>query len=262
MNNPSFKFVPPSVHQKSFNCPHCGAFSNMDWFTLCVNKIEDVPKIISETFLRNSEYILSNEQDQYYYMRTLSGDLFVGGENHLYTNKKIVNLNVSRCCCCDQISVWVYDKMIWPVRGSAPQPNSDLPDDIKRDYNEASAILDISPRGAAALLRLAVQKLCKHLGEPGGNINDDIKSLVQKGLSPDVQKALDIVRIIGNDAVHPGQIDLRDDRQTAEQLFRLVNFIAEETITRKKHLDALYSSLPESKRQQIERRDGKSPSDK
>jgi hypothetical protein len=38
-----------------------------------------------------------------------------------------------------------------------------------------------------------------------------------------VQQSLDIVRVIGNDAVHPGQIDLTDDIETATKLFVLIN---------------------------------------
>ncbi len=101
-------------------------------------------------------------------------------------------------------------------------PNPDLPDHIIRDYEEARGILRDSPRGAAALLRLCVQKLCMHLGEKGKNIDDDIASLVSKGLNPLVQKSLDIVRVIGNEAVHPGVIDLNDDRDTASQLLILI----------------------------------------
>ncbi len=108
------------------------------------------------------------------------------------------------------------------------------------------------------MLRLAIQKLCIHLGQPGKNINNDIKALVQGGLDPRVQKALDVVRVIGNNAVHPGEIDV-DDLETAETLFRLVNLIAEKMITEPKHLDDVYNDLPAAVREAIEKRDGKLP---
>jgi len=123
------------------------------------------------------------------------------------------------------------------------------------DYEEASTILDLSPRGAAALLRQAIQRLCVHLGEKGDNINADIAALVEKGLDVRVQQALDVVRVIGNNAVHPGQIDLRDDRATAEKLFGLVNLIAENRISQPKHVAEMFGALPEGARKAIERRD-------
>ena len=107
----------------------------------------------------------------------------------------------------------------FPGIKSGVLPNRDLPDDILRDFEEAREIANSSPRGAAALLRLCVQKLCTHLAEKGKNINDDIASLVRKGLNPKIQQSLDIVRVIGNEAVHPGELDLKDDRETALLLF-------------------------------------------
>ncbi|MBF0638764.1 DUF4145 domain-containing protein [Pseudomonas protegens] len=144
-----------------------------------------------------------------------------------------------------------------PVVGNVVPANPDMPSDIKRDYDEASSILNQSPRGAAALLRLAIQKLCKELGQPGKNINDDIKSLVSSGLSSMVQQALDTVRVIGNSAVHPGQIDIKDDRQTAESLFRLINLIVEKMVSEPKHVQAMYDALPGNLVQAIKDRDGK-----
>jgi hypothetical protein len=86
-------------------------------------------------------------------------------------------------------------------------------------------VFGASPRSSAALLRLAIQKLCKHLGFPGDNINADIKAMVGQGLAVQVQRALDIVRVIGNEQVHPGVLDVRDDPEMATRLFELVNFI-------------------------------------
>ena len=170
--------------------------------------------------------------------------------------KFLCHMFLSECFSCGAISIWVEDKLIYPKSGEAPPANPDLPDDIRRDYDEASTILDLSPRGAAALLRLAIQKICKELDQPGKNINDDIGALVAKGLDQDVQEALDIVRVIGNEAVHPGKIDLRDDRETAAVLFSLLNLIVDKMISHPKRLKEVYSNLPKEKLEGIKNRDG------
>lgn len=133
---------------------------------------------------------------------------------------------VAECAHCKKASIWEGQEIVFPMTLTSPDPNPDLPDDIKRDYEEARQILASSPRGSAALLRLAIQKLCVHLEEKGENINEDIGALVAKGLPTMVQQALDLVRVIGNNAVHPGQIDLNDDKKVADKLFPLVNVIA------------------------------------
>jgi len=144
--------------------------------------------------------------------------------------------------------------MLYPDVGCAPQPNPDLPKSVSEIYLEAASISTKSPRGAAALLRLAVQLLCNELGEEGKNINKDIAELVKKGLPERVQQALDIVRVIGNNAVHPGQIDV-DDAEVVAKLFELINVIAEYTISMPQRIENIYSDLPETAISQIEKRD-------
>ena len=167
----------------------------------------------------------------------------------------ISNLTYSQCKHCDNYVIWRNSKMIFPDTGGAPMPNNDLPEEIKADYEEARTILNKSPRGAAALLRLCIQKLCKDLGESGKDINKDIGNLVKKGLPIKVQQSLDIVRVIGNDAVHPGQMDLKDDVETATKLFVITNFIAEVMITQPKEVEKLFNSLPKNKLDGIADRD-------
>ena len=130
-----------------------------------------------------------------------------------------------------------------------------MPEEIKEDFDEARQVFPTSARSSAALLRLAIQKLCKHLGYPGTDLNKDIGKMVANGLSPTVQQAFDAVRVIGNESVHPGQIDLRDDPDTALQLFNLVNFIVEEMITKPRRVKEIYSKIPQGKLQQIGQRD-------
>lgn len=130
-----------------------------------------------------------------------------------------------------------------------------MPDDIKQDYLEARAIATLSARGAAALLRLAIDKLTTQLGAKGARIDQRIQDLVDNGLDPLVQQMLDSVRVIGNDSVHPGQIDLRDDPQLLQSMFWLVNEIVDERISKPKRVDAIYATLPEDKRKRIEERD-------
>lgn len=150
-----------------------------------------------------------------------------------------------------------FEKVLHPLGASAPKPVEGMPEVVKVTFVEAGNILDVSPKGAAALLRLALQQLLIHLGEKGENINHDIGELVKKGISPTVQQALDSLRVIGNNAVHPGQIDFNDNINTAKELFDLLNFIVEITITKKRQIETIYNRLPSSYRNGIQDRDSK-----
>lgn len=216
------KHIQPTLKLTSYHCPNCGILAEQTW----------------------SESIDCN-----YYGRLANGD-------KRHTSFKLPDFTIAKCRHCEQPNIWLSDKMVYPLTGNVEMANSDLPDDIKNDYDEAKNIVNISPRGAAALLRLAVQKLCIHLGEKGNNINDDIKSLVKKGLPPTMQQALDSVRVIGNNAVHPGKIDLKDDIEIAYALFGFVNVICEMLISQPKKINEYYvKHIPENIRLGIEKRD-------
>jgi hypothetical protein len=201
-------YVPPSYGATAFHCPTCGTYAHQTWSAVMDSGQANVP-----------------------------------------------GLHIARCVRCiterglashDAYSIWHKEKMIQPDNTSIAPPNSDLNSDIIDDYNEARSILNKSPRGAAALLRLCIQKLCAQLGESGKNMHSDIDNLVKKELPVQIQQALDIVRVIGNNAVHPGQMDLKDDQETATSLFELVNIIADVMITEKKRIQQMYNSLPQT----------------
>jgi Domain of unknown function (DUF4145) len=168
----------------------------------------------------------------------------------------VPGLFLAVCDHCGQFSIWLDNLMVHPSMSIASLPNPDLPEEVKRDYVEARDIMARSPRGAAALLRLAVQKFCKHLGEKGDNLNSDIAELVKKGLPVRVQQALDAVRVIGNNAVHPGQIDITDDPSTASRLFELVNIVCDYMVSQPKRIEEIYGKLPPALKDAIKERDG------
>lgn len=214
-------FVQPTFKKTAFNCPYCNAFSHMDWNLL-------------------------------YYK-------YPGGPQN-YTQMLICH-----CAHCKQPSYWQTDddnsyaattgKMVTPNINTISMPHFDMPDSVKIDYEEARQVCSLSVRSSAALLRLAVQKLCKELGEKGENINADIKSLVAKGLPVEIQQALDIIRVVGNNAVHPGQLSSDDVAEVAHSLFDLINVIVEDRIAKPKKLQELFEKLPQGARDGIERRD-------
>jgi hypothetical protein len=174
-----------------------------------------------------------------------------------YANNDSNEIRVGTCQHCEKSTLWIHNEMYFPSIGNAPTPNSEMSESVKTIYLEAASIYSKSPRGAAALLRLAVQLLCKELGQKGENINDDIKQLVKQGLPELVQQSLDIVRLTGNDAVHPGQIDT-DNSEVVIHLFNLINVIVEYMIALPKKVSGIYGSLPVYSIKTIEKRDNKS----
>ncbi len=214
------KIVYPKHKESAYNCPNCGAYAKQHWY------------LASKAVRR--------------------------GDRNLSYYGALDDYLISECDHCGEPSFWQGGKMIFPYSGTAPLPNPDLPSDIKNDYTEARNIIELSPRGAVALLRLAIQKLCVHVGEKGKNINTDIGNLVKKGLPPKMQKALDSVRVVGNNAVHPGVIDLKDDIETARKLFAFVNIIADVMITQPNEIEKFYDEkVPDNQKDAINKRDGK-----
>src|SRR5258706_15011122 len=112
------------------------------------------------------------------YANQLWGDAYAPFSGGGFT--ELTGVTFARCTHCQEESIWGGFKLIYPALTLAAPANYDLPDDIKTDYNETSSIVSSSPRGAAALLRLCIQKLCKHLGGSGKNINDDIAQFVKQ----------------------------------------------------------------------------------
>lgn len=217
------KYYPPSHGEEKFHCPHCDVFAKQFWAHIRADNIYGGNNSIRE---------LSH------FSENLDG-----------------KWTISRCEHCNKYIIWLGDKIIFPRKIEVENPNEDLEKEIQKDYLEAANVLNESPRSSAAILRLALQKLCKQLGEKGRDINNDIGELVKKGLNSTIQRSLDTLRITGNNAVHPGEIDLKDDKETVLKLFKLLNFIADKMITEPKEINSFYEELPEKTKIAVDKRD-------
>lgn len=236
-----------------FQCPHCGVVAQQQWFSN-YELSNIVFTIYQHIYLDYRAHIRDYQQNAIQEFLSTAKEGFPNDINSFVPK----SLSIATCQACGTYSLWVDQEMVYPRKVSIEPPNEDLNEEIKAIYNEAARIFLDSPRGATALLRLALQMLLKQLGKEGKNINSDIKELVEDGLSLKIQKALDLLRVIGNNAVHPGQINLDDNRDVAVKLFKILNIIANEMITKPKEIETLYEEvIPEETKKHITVRDGK-----
>lgn len=243
----------PIYRGKKFQCPHCHVTAQQTWFDADL-AAEAANQIVEHVFFDHRTRIQSYQQESISYFKKL-----LEAANKTHISKYVpYGFSVATCLSCNKISLWVNKEMVYPKASNVSPPNDDLDNEIKDLYNEASKIVGDSPKGATALLRLALQLLLKQVGKSGKNINDDIKELVAEGLNQRIQQALDLVRVVGNNAVHPGKIDLNDGKDIAVKLFQILNFIADEMITKPKALEALYANvIPDQTKIHIDQRDSK-----
>lgn len=208
---------PPSERSSYYTCPHCGTLTNQ-----------------TETHLYQS----------------VSGS---SRSAQVPSN----SITLRHCARCGNGCLWYKQKLLYPLNDTVTAlPHPDLPDDIRVDVDEARMIMNFSPRSSAALLRLSLEKLCNYLQAEGKTIDDKIRWLVrERRLDPMVQQTLDVVRVVGNEAVHPGVLDLRDDVEVVSVLFGMMNEIVEELITRPQRILKHYQRLPEDKRKAAEEKD-------
>lgn len=261
----------PRFRAPAFICPYCKAYSHQHWFALAAENIQSPPvQIVINNFELLSDhsltldYSIANKKTVSLNSKEIE---LIRGSSALVkralmvgpTTHHVINCYLSECVSCHRIAIWISEKMCVPlVNSEIPDPNPDLPSDIQDDYIEAASIFHLSPRGAAALLRLCIEKLCINVTGKRDNLNNMIGDMVSKGLDERIKMALDTVRVIGNETVHPGEIDLRDDLETARLLFELVNLIANRMITEDRMIADVYNKIPSDKISGIDQRDKRS----
>ncbi len=178
-----------------------------------------------------------------------------GGRSH-NVDTKIDDLALASCSACKGRSLWFEQQLVYPKAERAEVVPTDLPNEMKKDFEEAAGVAPISPRAAAALLRMIVEELCKKQSGKT-KFEDAIAELERRGLPPQIGTAMDVVRWNGNEALHAGRLYGNDDAATVALLFRLVTTIVAWAITDRRELQELYEKIPPDKRKAAEERRAK-----
>lgn len=132
-------------------------------------------------------------------------------------------------------------------RAPAPQ---EVPSEIRADYEEASQVLDISPKASAALSRRCLQSVLRDgAGVTPGNLATEIDKVIEEGkLQSTIADSLDAVREIGNFAAHPSKsvttgeiVDVEPDE--AEWNLDVLEALFDVFYVQPKHLEAKKAAL-------------------
>jgi hypothetical protein len=263
------KKVGPKFGIGAFCCPYCSTHSAMTWYRLAVNSYFDntdtAPVRISKNISKFDRAVAQGGLDPLGRDFEMLEGALAKVDVKEYDNRqmplntsdvesvKCVTFDVqygsaSRCANCQEIMIWAGGKMIFPRGSGAITPSENLSDQCSAIFSEAASVLDGSPRAACALLRLCLENFCEEEGYTKGRLVDKLDKMRESGLLEGVWEALEAVRVVGNDAVHPGSIRLGDKREFADILFELMNFVADSIISRREAAKRLHALLPETKR--------------
>jgi hypothetical protein len=246
--------VEPQLGAESFSCPHCHAVAHQDWYSLFL-KPENATEVVVLT-LEALMLAKGSESDQF--LQHLKDNVlaYEYQEHPRNLKVKLLNLHVSRCYNCKGFTVWVRDRLVFPVRGDEPpdfvevdfeevaedvqetaedvqhddehvQNNAEDVEEVSEDFEEAAAVLNKSPRAAAALIRICIQNMMPLLKETGQNLDERVASLVRKGLEVEIQQAMEVLQVIRKNPGQENHVDLRDEPAIATRMFESLKEILE-----------------------------------
>lgn len=239
----------------AFTCPRCGVLAPQELYQLNYGIFlhSDKTLIANKLDIELFRLSLKKEHEQNRLSERKSGNSF---RNSI----KDWELHLTICTHCEKYTVWENQNIIFPLHTSLPDPEKDMPENVKAVYNEAALVFKHSPRSAAALIRLAIETLIPQLPDfkiTKRNLVDMIGELVKQGIPYHIQQALDGIRLYGNKGIHTAEIISEDDSEVSFFLFSLINRIVRELISDKKAIDEFYHSFPVSKLEAIKQRDEK-----
>lgn len=216
----------------NFNCPFCHAF---------------FPKIDSSYRVRTPSF--SHDDSQ----RIAFGRGENIKEDDHFTSTIAVEFALCPACGKTTIRITGLGKEVTGIKqnfhpfSNAKQYPKYIPISIRKDYEEASQIVNLSPKASATLSRRCLQGMIRDFWEISGkkNLYEEILAIQDK-IDPQVAKVLNGVRKIGNIGAHMEKdinliIDI--DPGEANQLIKLIEYLMEQWYIKRHETNELLNSI-------------------
>tara|TARA_X000000368_G_scaffold347629_1_gene287185 strand:- start:373 stop:690 length:318 start_codon:yes stop_codon:yes gene_type:complete len=104
-----------------------------------------------------------------------------------------------------------------------------LPANLVPLYDEAQAIIELSPSSACALLRVIIRSVIQDRGLRGRHISRDVAALVDQGAPVGLLRAFDVVSMTDDSAKNPAELKLIDGHTDAQNLTMFLHLLADQT---------------------------------
>lgn len=176
--------------------------------------------------------------------------------------------HVVKCPSCEKTSIYgigisgdiVDEKYLIYPKSNAKQYPEYVPQSIRKDYQEAFEILNISPKASAALSRRCIQGMIRDTqGIHAGNLASEINQLEGK-IQLDQWAAIDAARKLGNIGAHMEKdtsIIVDIDPEEAKLLLDLVEYLIYEWYISKHESSLMMDKIKQlSEKKQALRRPG------
>lgn len=169
-----------------------------------------------------------------------------------------VQVHFYKCPKCEEISIQVlgvgsyFNSEVFNIRpmSNAIKFPSYVPEKIRQDYEEACAIVNLSPKSSATLSRRCLQAMIGNFwGINKNRLVDSINEL--KGKVPAAQwSVIDALRTIGNIGAHP-EADINTiieiEPQDAEKLIKIIEFLIKQWYIERYEQEQLFNDVLQMK---------------
>ena len=191
-------------------CPHCRIEIHEGWAHSQLNDgnaIGSVPNPKPEpsqpetTKVTASGMSLGRPQLMGAPVERFSTVFFAGHMSCPACQRAIIRLNLTHP---GALQMGAQSWIVYPRNAAARRAASEVPTNLAEDFNEASLVLDLSPKSSAALSRRCLQSMLRDRGYIQHDLAKQIDALLDAKILPSaLAENVDAIRNTGNFAAHP-----------------------------------------------------------